>query len=185
MSSRIRLERNKASASSFRSVSHFLSNVCGQDTSIGCTGNIHNIASPMRRASVSRRSDHKTQSSGAHPRSSERSFEKSVGEVKFENSKNQQHRAYVQKQETGSTTDEDEEDSIFRDCIVLPTLPRYPGGDSRDKNCWSEPDVSIFTVRGATYFDDNRKVQSAPYLFTARGSDIFFTDKKDVEIEKM
>ena len=55
---------------------------------------------------------------------------------------------------------------------ALPTLPRYPVAETRDLNCWSEPPVEIFKVRGKNYLKDKKKVPSAPYLFSARGCDL-------------
>lgn len=67
-----------------------------------------------------------------------------------------------------------------------PTLLRYPVAESHNRNCWSEPPISIFTVRGSSYFKDKKKVASDPYLFQARGSDILLTDSNDnVDISKM
>lgn len=68
----------------------------------------------------------------------------------------------------------------------FPTLLRYPVAESHNKNCWSEPPVSIFTVRGHSYFKEKKKVGSGPYLFEARGSDIFLTDSSDnIDLSKM
>lgn len=55
---------------------------------------------------------------------------------------------------------------------TFPTLPRYPMGETHDKNCWSEPSEDIFKVRGARYLRDESKVVSGPYLMRARGSDL-------------
>lgn len=55
---------------------------------------------------------------------------------------------------------------------TFPTLPRYPIGETHDKNCWSEPAEDIFKVRGARYLRDDSKVVSGPYLMRARGSDL-------------
>lgn len=68
--------------------------------------------------------------------------------------------------------------------IVLPSLPRYPVADTRNLNCWNEPPVSLFQVRGPHYFQDKVKVTSGPYLFAARGCDLFLSDEKNqVEAE--
>jgi hypothetical protein len=72
---------------------------------------------------------------------------------------------------------------------AYPTLLRYPVAESRNKNCWSEPPVHIFSVRGPNYFKDknskkSKKVPSGPYLLTARGTDIFLFDKKPVLLEE-
>jgi hypothetical protein len=69
---------------------------------------------------------------------------------------------------------------------AYPTLPRYPVAETRNKNCWSEPDVSIFSVRGENYFQNNKKVPSGPYLLAARGIDLFLSDKSEnVDMEHM
>jgi hypothetical protein len=60
--------------------------------------------------------------------------------------------------------------------VCLATLPRYPVQQQRNKNCWSEPQVSIFQVRGPIYLTDKKKIQSGPYLLPARGADLFLTD---------
>ncbi len=43
-------------------------------------------------------------------------------------------------------------------------------------NCWSEPISSEFKVRGANYLRDKIKVASGPFLFPARGVDVFLSD---------
>jgi hypothetical protein len=58
----------------------------------------------------------------------------------------------------------------------LATLPRYPVQAQRNKNCWSEPSVSIFHVRGPVYFSDKKKVPSEKYLMPARGADLFLSE---------
>ena len=60
---------------------------------------------------------------------------------------------------------------------AYPTLPRYPVAATRDKNCWNEPPISIFSVRGANYLKDKTKVPSKDYLFRARGCDLFLFDE--------
>jgi Protein ENHANCED DISEASE RESISTANCE 2, C-terminal len=54
----------------------------------------------------------------------------------------------------------------------FPTLPRYPVAETRDLNCWSEPKVDVFKVRGKNYLKDKKKVPSEEYLFRARGCDL-------------
>ena len=61
---------------------------------------------------------------------------------------------------------------------ALPTLPRYPVAETRDTNCWSEPNVDIFKVRGKNYLKDKKKVVSDPYLFRARGCDLLLFAKE-------
>jgi hypothetical protein len=78
----------------------------------------------------------------------------------------------------------EEEGDVFLDAVQanqeegapLSTLPRYPVAAQRNKNCWSEPPVSIFHVRGPVYFSDKKKVPSEQYLLPARGADLFLTD---------
>ena len=70
--------------------------------------------------------------------------------------------------------------------LVVPTFTRYPCAETRNKNCWSEPPISIFSVRGSTYCSDQKKVPSADYLLCARGSDLFLTDcKKPFDLNTM
>jgi Protein ENHANCED DISEASE RESISTANCE 2, C-terminal len=62
--------------------------------------------------------------------------------------------------------------------LQIPTLARYPCTENKNKNCWSEPPITIFHVRGMNYCTDQKKVPSQPYLLRSRGSDIFLTDPK-------
>ena len=62
--------------------------------------------------------------------------------------------------------------------IIIPTFARYPCIAHKNKNCWSEPPITIFHVRGINYCSDQKKIPSLPYLLRARGSDIFLTDPK-------
>ena len=64
---------------------------------------------------------------------------------------------------------------------VLPTFPRYPMSENRNKNCWGQPDVQIFRVRGPNYFADSKKVESLPYLLTARGVDLLLSDNTSTD----
>ena len=59
---------------------------------------------------------------------------------------------------------------------IVDTMPRYPVMDTRNKNCFSEPPVSIFHVRGPSYFRDKKKTKSGPYLLRARGCDLLLAD---------
>jgi len=43
-------------------------------------------------------------------------------------------------------------------------------------NCWSEPVAHEFKVRGPNYLKDKVKIPSGPFLFPARGVDIFLSD---------
>eukprot|EP00984_Skeletonema_dohrnii_P031921 scaffold25094_cov67-Skeletonema_dohrnii-CCMP3373.AAC.1 len=61
----------------------------------------------------------------------------------------------------------------------IPTLPRFPVLETKDRNCWSEPSHTIFKIRGCNYLvDPKNKIQSGPYLFTARGADLILTNDK-------
>ncbi|CAB9514871.1 Protein of unknown function (DUF1336) [Seminavis robusta] len=86
---------------------------------------------------------------------------------------------------TPTSTDQDDEehdhtetDAATVDLVVdeqaatLPTLLRYPVAETRDLNCWSEPPISIFKVRGKNYLKDKKKSHSSPYLMDARGCDL-------------
>jgi Protein ENHANCED DISEASE RESISTANCE 2, C-terminal len=67
---------------------------------------------------------------------------------------------------------------------ALPTLPRFPFIETKNKNCWSEPPVAIFQVRGPDYAQSKSKVESGPYLLTARGCDIFLADASSPELHE-
>ena len=59
----------------------------------------------------------------------------------------------------------------------IPTLPRFPVLETKDRNCWSEPPYSNFNIRGHNYLTDPKnKIPSGPYLFTARGADLILTN---------
>ena len=62
--------------------------------------------------------------------------------------------------------------------LQIPTFARYPCLENKNKNCWSEPPITIFSVRGMNYHTNQKKVPSLPYLLRSRGSDIFLTDPK-------
>ena len=67
----------------------------------------------------------------------------------------------------------------------LPTLPRFPVSATRNRNCWSEPQVDMFKVRSKHYFDTRLKVTSGPYMMEARGCDLLLLNssaKDDDEI---
>lgn len=71
----------------------------------------------------------------------------------------------------------DEEQQREQRESVYPTLMRFPVAETRNRNCWSEPPVTIFNVRGPKYFSDKKKKTSAPYLLAARGTDLFLFEK--------
>jgi hypothetical protein len=60
----------------------------------------------------------------------------------------------------------------------LPTLRRFPVESSKNRNCWSQAPIDIFKVRGPRYLSGvKQKVTSSPYLFEARGVDLYLKDK--------
>jgi len=59
--------------------------------------------------------------------------------------------------------------------VFFTTMPRFPVAEAKNTNCWSEPDINIFRVRGPTYLNDSKKIPSGPYLLRARGCDLFLT----------
>jgi hypothetical protein len=63
-----------------------------------------------------------------------------------------------------------------------PTIPRFPVAETRNQNCWSEPSIDIFRVRGENYLYDKKKIQSDPYLLRARGCDLFNSDHPPISI---
>ena len=60
---------------------------------------------------------------------------------------------------------------------ALPTLARFPFAETQDTNCWSEPPVDIFRVRGPGYLKDKKKVMAQHYLLHTQGCDLFLADK--------
>jgi Protein ENHANCED DISEASE RESISTANCE 2, C-terminal len=60
---------------------------------------------------------------------------------------------------------------------ALPSLQRYPFAETNNRNCWSEPPSKIFSVRGPGYLSDKKKVTAQKYLLSARGCDLFLSDK--------
>ena len=74
----------------------------------------------------------------------------------------------------------DEDDDFGSEIVIgLPTLPRFPVSQTHDKNCWSEPPVNKFQVRGPNYLNDKKKITSGPYLLRARGCDLFLSEHPD------
>lgn len=68
---------------------------------------------------------------------------------------------------------------------ALPTLQRYPFAENNNKNCWSEPPVDIFKVRGPNYLNDKKKVTANRYLLRPRGCDLFLSDNpNDCELSR-
>jgi len=60
--------------------------------------------------------------------------------------------------------------------LALPTLQRFPFAETNNRSCWSEPPVKVFSVRGAGYLTDKKKIPSQKYLLTPRGCDLFLSD---------
>lgn len=61
--------------------------------------------------------------------------------------------------------------------FALPTLHRFPFAETSNRNCWSEPPIKIFSVRGPGYMTDKKKITAQQYLLAARGCDLFLSDK--------
>lgn len=70
----------------------------------------------------------------------------------------------------------DDDGLIEEEENALPTLQRFPFAATQDKNCWSEPPVGIFHIRGAHYFQNKKKTMAKRYLVRARGCDLFLSD---------
>ena len=79
------------------------------------------------------------------------------------------------KDSIGEEVDDDEEGIMH---VNRSPMPRFPNGAALGShlNCWSEPIVGNFQVRGPSYLQDRRKVPSSPFLFPVRGMDLFLTD---------
>jgi hypothetical protein len=92
---------------------------------------------------------------------------------------------YTQTSTVATTASEDESsvsssggDNNNTNIHPFPTFPRFPVEANHDKNCWSEPPISLFTVRGPRYFQDSKKVASGPSLLQPRGTDLFLIPPK-------
>lgn len=69
--------------------------------------------------------------------------------------------------------------------FALPTLHRFPFAETSNRNCWSEPPVNIFSVRGPGYLSDKKKITAQKYLLAARGCDLFLSDKpSECDVER-
>lgn len=68
--------------------------------------------------------------------------------------------------------------NVFDEAKGKSPLRKFPDGAEIGSilNCWSEPVASEFKVRGANYLKDKVKVPSGPFLFPARGADLFISD---------
>jgi hypothetical protein len=62
----------------------------------------------------------------------------------------------------------------FEDERLSSPLPKFSSKDGH--SCWSQPETSIFHVRGANYLTDKVKVLSGPAPLTCRGVDMWMTD---------
>ena len=86
----------------------------------------------------------------------------------------------------GSSADDDEEnhgDELKDDDGRLSSpLPKYP--DNQGFSCWSQPEYSIFHVRGANYLQDRIKLPSEEGPLTCRGVDIWITDNPERHIAR-
>uniref|UniRef100_A0A7S4RAP7 Protein ENHANCED DISEASE RESISTANCE 2 C-terminal domain-containing protein n=1 Tax=Ditylum brightwellii TaxID=49249 RepID=A0A7S4RAP7_9STRA len=58
-------------------------------------------------------------------------------------------------------------------------MPLFPKGAKIGSvtNRWSIPDNTAFHVRGQNYLTDKKKIASGPFMFPARGVDLFLTDE--------
>jgi hypothetical protein len=77
--------------------------------------------------------------------------------------------------------DKDDEDNM-NDLLLSSPLPEYPTNDGF--SCWSQPDATIFRVRGATYLKDKVKIQSDACPLTCRGVDVWMTDNPQRHIAR-
>jgi hypothetical protein len=77
--------------------------------------------------------------------------------------------------------DKDDEDAM-NDLLLSSPLPEYPTDDGF--SCWSQPDATIFRVRGATYLKDKVKIQSDACPLTCRGVDVWMTDNPQRHIAR-
>lgn len=80
----------------------------------------------------------------------------------------------IWKEDQGALTAPPSPDSARR-ILCLPTLPRFPCVEQQNENCWSEPPINIFRVRGKDYLTAKNKVPSQPYLLRSRGCDLLLT----------
>jgi hypothetical protein len=68
---------------------------------------------------------------------------------------------------------------IEEEDAALPTLNRFPFGETKNRNCWSEPPHHIFMVRGPNYLQDKKKLTSTQFILQARGCDLFLSDNPE------
>ena len=92
--------------------------------------------------------------------------------------KNSGHHSTGDKPPASSDTEDElyDDDCLGSDTFVgLPTLPRYPVAQTQDKNCWSEPPIDIFRVRGKNYLSNKKKIASNPFLIKTHNCDLFLS----------
>jgi hypothetical protein len=68
---------------------------------------------------------------------------------------------------------------------VLPTFPPFVAGSVKAKNCWSQPPLEIFSVRGGNYLQDSKKVGSGPCLLLTRGCDLLLSSNAPSNIGRL
>lgn len=100
--------------------------------------------------------------------------------------------AILETRSTPNSPDEPSVASATKPSQPLASLPRFdPSAEAASRrnhhhptNLWEETPLSIFRIRGAEYFHDGGiKVPSAPYLFPARGCDLFLTEDATLPVE--
>ena len=77
--------------------------------------------------------------------------------------------------------DRNDEDAM-NDLLLSSPLPKYPANDGF--SCWSQPDATIFRVRGPTYLKDKIKIQYDACPLTCRGVDVWMTDNPQRNIAR-
>lgn len=71
-----------------------------------------------------------------------------------------------------STTSSLGSSSVDVDC----TTPKNSALPRMEGKLWSQPDASCFKIRSKNYITDGKKNPSDPYLFPARGAELFLTE---------
>mmetsp|Transcript_38672 Transcript_38672/g.54443 ORF Transcript_38672/g.54443 Transcript_38672/m.54443 type:complete len:505 (-) Transcript_38672:527-2041(-) len=79
----------------------------------------------------------------------------------------------ILKEEASAEVMEGEDDPLFQSPML-----EFPKGAPLGShfNCWSQPSHTDFKVRGSNYLQDKKKIPSGPFVFPARGVDLFLTD---------
>lgn len=107
--------------------------------------------------------------------------------------RNKSHKSMPEDDDHSTVADEDsviddeelypEMESVVAEASVLSSpLPKFP--DNKGISCWSNPDHTLFMVRGKTYLEDRVKVQTAPAVFQCRGVDVWITDNAERNISR-